>query len=136
MPATMPVLNEADVQAHCENGVLFVAFAGTLTGRTNARTADWVDQLRQVVPAESLRGVVFDFRSVIRFRRDNLYTALNAEDEASPVSVHAIPTALLVTNYYQRQMIDVMLMMSAEPERKQVVESMDEALAFIEGWHK
>ncbi|TVR22800.1 MAG: hypothetical protein EA396_05280 [Anaerolineaceae bacterium] len=138
MTATIPILSSKTVNAHfdTQTGVLFVSYYGVLDASTSGNLYQWIEQMKDVVDSHGVRGLVFDLRKVVRFKRDNLYTAAEQSQRLSEQLDHRIyPIALIVGNYYQEQMAKVTLLVTHDSERREIVRSMEEALTYIGSWY-
>lgn len=138
MTRTLPLLNETDVQARFdqEQGISFITYGRVVNSVTTRKVYGWVDDLLTVIAPDATRGVVFDFRQVKRFMRDNLLTARRYTLESNSKRDNSgHPVAMLVGNYYQEQMVNIAIMVSPDSERKRIVRSFDEALTYIADWH-
>lgn len=65
-------------------------------------------------------------------------SALRRERQKSlkQVDFSAIPTALLVKDLYQEQMVRVTMRLTEQSNRMQIVYSLEEAKLFIQDWHQ
>lgn len=138
MTATIPILSSKTVNAYfdTQTGVLFVSYYGVLDASTSGNLYDWIEQMRDVVDSHGVRGLVFDLRKVVRFKRDNLYTTAEQSERLSEQLDHRVyPIALVVGNYYQEQMAKVTILVAHDAERREIVRSMEEALGYIGSWY-
>jgi hypothetical protein len=120
------------------SGILFVAYRGSITSDTTAKVYAWIGRLiEQGDGVDTTRGSVFDFREVTDFALGNLTTTQTRSQSLNTkfdISHH--PVALIVGSLYQRMMVKTAMYVTPQQKRKQMVESMDEALNFIETWHQ
>ncbi|RMG70862.1 MAG: hypothetical protein D6711_16430 [Chloroflexi bacterium] len=136
---TLPILVHDGVTAYFDEalGISFVTYKGILNSDVTRALYDWVKALLPLIGENATRGVVFDFRQVTHFTRDNLHasreesTRINREKD---MSTH--PVALIVENTYQEQMVKTSMQLTPIEERKRIVYSMEDALDYIEQWHK
>jgi hypothetical protein len=134
MSATIPVLNSKSVAAHfdLQHNILHVAYRGILDASTNGNLHDWVAQMRDVAGDKTLKGIIFDFRKVVRFKRDSLY---NAREQSQKLNQHingeGYPIALVVSNYYQEQMVGITLLVTNDAHLRKIVRSQEAALDYI-----
>jgi hypothetical protein len=138
MSATIPVLDSKSVSAYfdLENDVLFVSYYGVLDASTSGNLTTWLDQMAEVIGTRPIRGMVFDLRKVVRFKRENLFTTAEQTEQLQEQLDHQkFPVALVVANYYQEQMAKITLLVTPDANRRQIVYSMESALTYIESWY-
>jgi bifunctional ADP-heptose synthase (sugar kinase/adenylyltransferase) len=121
-----------------ESGILFITYRGLVTGDVSAKVYAWLGRLiQQGHDPASARGSVYDFREVKDFVMGNLTTThTRSQSLNTKVDITNHPVALIVGNMYQRMTIKTTMNITPQQRRKRIVESMEEALAFIEEWHR
>jgi hypothetical protein len=138
MASTIPVLDGKTVSAHFDltNRVLIVVYRGVLDATATGNLTSWLQSLRDVMAEQEVRGIVFDLRKVVRFKRDNLYSAHEQSTELDrELEGRQLPVALLVGNYYQEQMAKGTLLQAPDADRREIVHNMDAAVAYIGSWY-
>jgi hypothetical protein len=84
-----------------------------------------------------MRGEIFNFQDVEDFGLTNLMLArqmsksINIRKDTS-----RIPIALVVKNVYQEEILRGPMQVSPENKRKKIVQSEEEAVEFIDDWHR
>lgn len=137
MSATIPVLDRKNVSAHFDltENILVVSYRGVLDATVAGNLHDWIDQMQTVIGARPLRGLVFDLRKVLRFKRDSIFSSREQSDELqNRLGNQVFPIALLVSTYYQEQMAQVTLLTATDADRRKIVYSMDDAFQMIRQW--
>jgi hypothetical protein len=137
--SNLPTLDTPNVHAYfdLEQRISFITYKGTLDSTATNQLYDWVKELLTMIGPDATHGVIFDFRDVVNFVQGNLVTAQRqskAINQTSDQSNH--PVALIVATLHQEQMVRVSMRVSPLEHRKRVVHSLDEALAYIEEWHR
>ena len=117
--------------------IVFITYSETLTPDVSKLVYDWAARL--AVDTEEVaksRGSIYDFRPVKKFNLGNLAvvqqksTQLNRKDDFSN---HAV--ALIVDSFYQESMVRTTMHVTPGQDRKRIVHSMEEALAFVDSFH-
>jgi hypothetical protein len=119
--------------------ILFVTYSGIMTPDVTAQFYTWLLQSLAERPGlvETARGSVYDFRKVARFENKNLTAAQRESQNLSQrFDVSHIPVALIVGSLYQEQLLRVTMQIQQGQERKRIVRSVDEALAFFNEYHR
>jgi hypothetical protein len=135
----LPALETERVKAHFDpsQGISYIQYSGDVDGNDTRQVYSWVRELLTVIGDNATYGVIFDFREVTHFATDNMAATrretkkINTERDNSN---H--PIALIVRTLYQEKLVEVTARVSSDSDRKQIVYSMEEAMAFIHGWHK
>lgn len=134
MSATIPILDGKNVNAHfdVDTNILHVSYYGVLDGDSAVDLHVWIEQMREIVGARPIQGVIFDLRKVVRFKRDNLYTTA---EQSQLLRQHTdnshCPIAMLVSTYYQEQMVQVMMLTATDANLRQIVYSEEDALHYV-----
>jgi hypothetical protein len=119
-----------------ENHIAFIAYRGILTGEESTAVYDWLADLVEEVGLENIYGEVFDFRLVSEFAADNLMEARrNSRRHNMRNNVRNLPVAMIISNYYQEEILRGPMQNVEENKRKTIVWNMDDAIAFLEEWH-
>ncbi|MEO8609832.1 MAG: hypothetical protein ABI690_18210 [Chloroflexota bacterium] len=118
--------------------VLRVAYKGVLSPDVTAQMYRWLGEVIQRRPADVVRakGSIYDFRQVTGFDSRNLTSAQRQSQQFNTkVDMTNHPVALLVDTFLQEQILRVELKISPQQDRKRMVHSEAEALAFIASFH-
>jgi hypothetical protein len=122
--------------------ILFVTYRGVLTPDVTAQVYRWLGELIQngPDPLDRVRGSIYDFRQVTTFDNRNLTSAQRQSQHLNhKVDVSNIPVALIAGSLYQEEILRVTMKITAQPahdERRRIVKSDAEALAFIDQFNK
>ncbi len=138
MSATIPVLDNKNISAYfdIERNLLFVTYYGVLDASASGNLNEWVDQMREVIGVRPVRGMIFDLRKVVRFKRENLFTSAEQTLQLQEhLDNQKYPIALVVTNYYQEQMAKITMLITPDASRRHIVYSMEEATSYIQSWY-
>ncbi|MFN8371794.1 MAG: hypothetical protein U0694_02810 [Anaerolineae bacterium] len=121
-----------------DQGILFVTYRGLVTADTSAKVYAWIGRLvQQSSDIGVARGSVYDFRAVKDFVVGSITTTqTRSQTLNTKVDISNHPVALIVGNLYQRMTVKTTMNVTPQQRRKRIVESMDEALAFINEWHQ
>jgi hypothetical protein len=133
MSTTIPILDTKNVNAHfdVDTCILRVSYYGVLDGDSAVDLHTWIEQMRETIGPRPIEGVIFDLRKVIRFKRDNLYTTAEQSQQLQQQINRRCPIALIVSTYYQEQMVQVMMLTATDADMRQVVYSEEEAFYYI-----
>lgn len=120
-----------------ETGIVYVIYRGVLSPDVTAQVYKWMAESVQQMDIKLVRGGIYDFREVTDFNKGNLATA-NRESRSfnTKVDVSSIPAALIVSTLFQEQMVKVSMQITPGQDRKRIVKSMDDAVAFIKQFQK
>ncbi|GAB4321493.1 MAG: hypothetical protein Kow00117_10670 [Phototrophicales bacterium] len=128
--------NGAKAEIDEENNIIIGTYGEILTADMTAQV--YITGLRfvQKIGAENLRGIIFDFRQVKRFSRDNLPAAQSESYRANRNdTLEHIPVAMIVETPVQEQMVRISMQSTPGKHRKRIVRSREEGYAFITEWH-
>jgi hypothetical protein len=117
-----------------ETGLLRVLYKGTLTPDVTVQFYRWLGEVISKHPGElhKVRGSIYDFRQLTGFSSSNLTSAQRQSQQLnSKADMSHIPVALIAKDRMQAELLRVELKISPQQERKALVWSEDEALAFI-----
>lgn len=120
-----------------ESHIAFVKYSGLLTADESLAVYDWLGDLLQEVGLDNMYGEVFDFRKVSEFATDNLMDARrNSRRYNMRNNVRRLPVSMIVSNYYQEEILRGPMQNVEENKRKTIVWNMDDAIAFLNEWHE
>jgi hypothetical protein len=134
-------LEEKQVTAYYdpETHILHVAYRNILSPEVSTQFYGWLLAGIMQFPNEisQARGSVYDFRAVTQF--DNASLSSTQRDskiinQQADFSKH--PVALLIANPIQEEYVRLTIAITPGSNRKRVVYSPEEALAFIEIFHR
>ena len=127
-------LQQENAQAHFdpESHIAYITYNGILTADTSVAVYDWLADLTEAVGIDNVYGEVFDFREVEEFMPDNLISARkNSRRMNMRNNVKKLPVAMVVKDFVQEEILRGPMQNPKENQRKRIVRTMDEALAFI-----
>ena len=114
-----------------------VEYRGILSADITAAVYKWIFQIVQQVPLDRGRGTIYDFREVTSFQRDNSAAVFKQSTTLNTtVDTTKHPAALIVGNYVQEHAVKLTMRITPQEERKRIVHSQQEALAFINAWNR
>lgn len=134
---TIPVLSHPNARAeyNAETRVATITYSGFLNAEASTAVYDWLADLAQHVGL--VYGEVFDFRQVTEFMPDNLMEARKkSRRRALRPQTQLVPVAMIVKDFYQEEILRGPMQNVPENQRKAIVHSVDEALAFLQDWHQ
>lgn len=112
--------------------ILIIKYAGHLKPETTQHAYGWMIRLFEEghVELSCVEGAIFDFQKVVHFGEP---TAAQKESAAlnQKFDLSKIPAALVVANEFQRSHLEASVKASPQPERKCIVNSLGEAMVFI-----
>ena len=120
-------------------GFLLVKYCGELSSDVTKQFYGWLMGEMQANPEKvsEARGSIYDFRDVTDFGMDNLSATQQSSKQVSKqADVTNHPVALIVNDVYQEGMVKLSMQVTEQQERKRIVKSVDEAVAFIQSWYK
>jgi hypothetical protein len=132
---TESVRAEYDAEAK----ILRVSYSGILSPEVTNQFYGWLIPTMQKNPhlVTEARGSIYDFRQVKDFKSGNMTTARKQSQNASQSGeLKNHPVALLVETPLQERMVSVMMKLTEQTDRKQLVYSVKEAEDYITEWHK
>lgn len=121
-----------------ESRILFVTYRDALTPSISAQFYRWLGQTAQNHPDKVLtaRGSIFDFREVTSFGSGNLTSVQRQSQQIGhKMELSNHPVALIAKTVYQQEMLRLTMQITQKQDRKRIVSSVDEALAFINEFH-
>jgi hypothetical protein len=127
---------KADARFDEESRIAYIEYRGILTAEESLAIYDWLADLVQELGIENIYGEIFDFREVSEFASDNLMEARrNSRRYNMRNRIRKLPVAMIVSNYYQEEILRGPMQNVEENKRKAVVWNMDDAIAFLHDWH-
>ena len=119
-------------------GIAYGTYKGELTPDLPAQAYAWFIRIVQAgVPLESVKGVIFDFRAVTTFHPTNASTTQTKSRQIKKqMDISHIPVGLVVGTRYQESMVRVSQGANRVQDRTRIVWSMEEAVKFIQDFHK
>lgn len=119
-----------------ETGIAYITYSGILSADVTTAVYNWLGDLLSRVGMEHVYGEIFDFTDVTEFMPDNLVAARRKSRRYNMRNnVRRLPVAMIVSNFYQEELLRGPLQNVEENKRKTIVRSMDEARAFLKQWH-
>ena len=118
-------------------GIGFITYGGTITAEATYHTYDWLKALFDKVSADSLQGIIQDYRAVSRFERSYLSTVQRQNQKMAAKTIVDHPVAIIIGSLYQEKMIRMtqQLDSTAMAAHTRIVPSTQDALTYIEAWH-
>jgi hypothetical protein len=135
---SVPALNHPNATAeyNAEEGIAYITYNGNLTAEVTTVVYDWLSELIEAIGIDNMYGEVFDFRDVEEFMPDNLLQARRKSRGYNLRNdVKKLPVAMIVSNFYQEEILRGPMQNVEENKRKRIVRKMDDALAFLHEWH-
>jgi hypothetical protein len=127
----------AEIYVDEETDILYIVYNGEISPQVTAQVYGWQAQHSRPEILKMLRGSIYDFRNVTKFNPGNLSTIQRKSRELNTtIQEYHIPVALLVSNFYQEQMVRVSSQISPNEERKRIVKSVEEAIAFFNQYNE
>lgn len=127
-----------NAQAHFdpETKIAQIRYQGELTAEESTAVYDWLGDLIDTVGLEAIYGEIFDFRDVTTFAPDNLMEARrNSRRYNLRNKVHGLPVAMIISSFYQEEILRGPMQNVEENKRKTIVWKMEEARTFLDDWH-
>lgn len=120
-----------------ETHIARIKYSGLLTADESLAVYDWLGDLLQEVGLDNIYGEIFDFRLVREFASDNLMEARrNSRRYNMRNNVRRLPVAMIVSNYYQEEILRGPMQNVEENKRKTIVWNEADAVAFLVEWHE
>lgn len=119
-----------------DSRIAYITYRGVISGEESTAVYDWLADLVEEQGLENIYGEIFDFRLVSEFAADNLMEARrNSRRYNMRNNVRNLPVAMIISNYYQEEILRGPMQNVEENKRKTVVWNMDDARAFLDEWH-
>ena len=134
----IPALDETNVSGHfdMQQNIFYIYYKNTLSADTTNKAYGWLFKNAGLIGA-NIRAFVFDFTQVKNFQRENTRAAQNQSRRANATAdLSRIPAALVVKTHYQEQLVLLSMMANKVEERTKICHSQDEALNFIDDFHR
>lgn len=136
MPIAPLATEQVSARYDDESKIAFIKYSGVLSAEESIAVYDWLADLVDVVGLDTMYGEVFDFREVTEFAPDNLMQARrNSRRYNMRNNVRRLPVAMIVSNFYQEEILRGPMQNVEENKRKTVVREMNDAIAFLNKWH-
>jgi hypothetical protein len=114
-----------------------VAYRGSLGADVTVQVYNWIDELVKAVGLETVQGEIFDFQNVSEFKEENLQMARKTSKRMNiRLDMSQLPVALIVKTFYQEEILRGAMQVTPEHQRKRIVRTEEEALAFIDEWNR
>lgn len=131
------VLDNANVVYDSASHIITVTYQGVLGGDVTTQVYQWLEDLYKEISMSEIKGQIFDFRQVVRFDDSNLTVARRASNRMNMLQdTSQFPVALIVANPEQEEVLRGPMRIPEGHQRKRIVRSQQEALAFIRDWVK
>jgi hypothetical protein len=121
-----------------ERHILRVKYLGIMTPAVTSEFYHWLGSMIKSYPTKVMtsRGSIFDFRDVTEFANSNISsTARQSEQVNQQTDLHNHPVAIIARDAIQSATLTVTMRLSGQQDRKRIVKSEAEALAFIDDFH-
>ncbi len=119
-----------------DSKIAFIKYSGILSAEESTAVYDWLADLVEAIGLDTIYGEVFDFREVTEFAADNLMQARrNSRRHNMRNNVRGLPVAMIISSFYQEEILRGPMQNVEENKRKTIVWEMDDALAFLHEWH-
>lgn len=129
-------MEKAQARFDDETGIAHIKYSGSLTAEESTAVYDWLADLVETLGLEAIYGEVFDFRDVTEFEADNLMQARrNSRRHNMRNNVRHVPVAMVISSFYQEEILRGPMQNVEENKRKAIVWEMDEAVQFLHDWH-
>jgi len=120
-----------------QTNFVHIAYRGKLTPDITIQAYGWLAEMSTIVDSKTIKGSIIDFSGVTEFDSRNLSTAQKESRRANTeLDFSHIPVALVVSTPLQDQMVRLSMQVTPEEQRKRVVKSQAEGLAFIAEWRQ
>lgn len=131
-------LHHEKAQAHYDEAsrIAYITYTGLLDAEASTAVYDWLADLVDAVGVDGIYGEIFDFRKVQEFMADNLMQARRSSRRYNMRhNVRRFPVAMIISNYYQEEILRGPMQNVEENKRKTIVWNPEDALAFLHEWH-
>ncbi len=128
---------QANASYDSQTGLVHIAYRGELGADVTHAVYDWLNELYAAIGVNPVCGQIFDFRKVTVFLDDNLQAARRASKFINiRMDTSRIPVALLVSEFFQEEILLFGMRITPDHARKRIVWSEQDALNFIIGWRE
>ncbi len=121
-----------------ERQILRVKYLGVLTPAVTAEFYQWLGSIIKAQPAKVMtaRGSIYDFRDVTEFANSNISsTARQSEQVNQQADLQNHPVAIIAKDAIQSATLTVTMRVSGQQDRKRIVKTEADAIAFIDEFH-
>lgn len=119
-----------------EKRIAYITYRGDLGADASSAAYQWLNELIQVIGIENLYGEIFDFRDVRTFMPENLIDARKNSRWLNLRLELTFPVAMVVSDTVQHEILRGPMRNVPGNVRKRIVESMEDAHAFLDEWHR
>lgn len=127
---------QASARYDAEHNVVWISYRGILDAEASTLVYQWLAEFFEAHDDQAIAGEVFDFREVDSFGPDNLFEARKKSRGFNlKQDITHLPVAMICSNFYQEEILRGPMQNVPENQRKRIVHTDAEALAFIEEWH-
>lgn len=119
--------------------ILFVRYHGQVTPAVSAQYYQWLMSIIKENPERvgSARGSIYDFRDVKEVATSNMSSAQRQSQQVNQqADLQNHPVAVIARDTVQHGQLSVTMKISPQSDRKRIVRSDAEALAFIDAFHR
>ncbi|MCL4247347.1 MAG: hypothetical protein KJ065_04255 [Anaerolineae bacterium] len=119
--------------------LLFVRYQGALTPAISIQFYQWLIGAIKDNPhlLTEARGSIYDFRAVTELANTNMSSTQRQSQQVNQqVDLQNHPVALIAKDSVQQALLTATMRISPQQDRKKVVRSEAEALAFIDAFHE
>ena len=114
-----------------------VTYFGDLAEETPQLFYKWLDQLHEAIGIKNVHGAIFDFRKMTKFHESNLSSTVKESRSANRnIDMSHLPVVFWVQSAYQEEIARILIKLTPQKNRRTFARSEEEALAFIEAWHR
>ena len=121
-----------------ERQILRVKYVGVMTPAVTSEFYHWLGSVAKSNPDKVLtaRGSIYDFRDVTEFANSNISsTARQSEQVNQQLDLQNHPVAIIAKDAIQTATLTVTMRVNGQQDRKRIVKSETDALAFINDFH-
>ena len=122
-----------------ERLLLRVKYRGVMTPAVTAEFYGWLVSAIKAHPEKvgHARGSIYDFRDVTEVVNSNISsTARQSEQVNQQIDLHNHPVAIITRDAVQSALLTVTMRLSGQQDRKRIVRTEQEAIAFIDAFHQ
>jgi hypothetical protein len=119
--------------------ILCVTYRGVMSPAVTAEFYQWLGSIIRDNPAKvgTARGSVYDFRNVTEFANSNISsTQRQSQHVNQQVDLQDHPVAIIAKDALQTALLSATMKITGQQDRKRIVRSEQEALAFIDAFHR
>jgi hypothetical protein len=117
-------------------GIATIRYRGVLGAEASDQAYAWLDGLIAAVGVDRMVGEIFDFRDVSEFLPDNISSArVRSKRFNMRHNRGNVPIAMIVRDGMQEEILRGPMRNPVDNQRKKIVYTQDDALAFLHQWH-